>query len=94
MTLHQRRASLRLRDVTGAFDVLRPMFRRFLGSLSLLARNNVGGIPLRPVVLRTDRFVLVMSLLCFLPKLGQSRVLISWSTQLLPSGSLNDANVP
>ena len=77
-----------------------------LGRLALLLRDDVGGVPIRPVVLRSGRFVLAMALLCFPQKLGQrrdvqllnprpgSRVLTSWSSQLLPSGSLNVAYVP
>ena len=90
-------------QVAGAFDVERGILGRLLGSPPALARDDVGGVPLRPVVLRSGRFVLAMALLCLAQKLGQrrdvqllsprpgSRVLISWSSQPLPSGSLNEA---
>ena len=43
------------------------------GVLPALARDDVGGVPPRPVVLRSGRFVLAMALLCLSQKLGQSR---------------------
>ena len=38
-----------------------------------LARDDVGGVPPRPVVLRSGRFVLAMARLCLSQKLGQRR---------------------
>ena len=49
------------------------IFGRFFGTPSPLARNDVSGVPIRPVMLRSGRFVLAMTLLCFPEKLGQSR---------------------
>ena len=51
----------------------RAVLGRLLGSPSLLARDDVGGVPVRPVVLRGGRFVLAMMLLCLSQELGQSR---------------------
>src|SRR5215469_14544880 len=48
----------------GAFDVELALFSCFFRRLSVLARYDVGGIPARPVVLRSRRFVLAMMLLC------------------------------
>src|SRR5918993_3159542 len=55
----------------GAFDAECAICGRFLRTPSPLARNDVFSVPLRPVVLRSGRFVLAMTLLCFLEKLGQ-----------------------
>ena len=44
-----------------------------LGSPALLARDDVGGVPPRPVVLRSGRFVRAMVLLCLSQKLCQRR---------------------
>ena len=44
-----------------------------LGSPPALARDDVGGVPIRPVVLRSGRFVLAMVLLCLSQKLCQRR---------------------
>src|ERR1700728_763648 len=49
------------------------IFGCLFGRLALLARDNVGGIPVRPVVLRSGRFVFAMMSLCFLQKLRQRR---------------------
>ena len=43
----------------------------FLGSFPLLARDHVGGVPPRPVVLRSGRFVLTVVLFCLPQKLCQ-----------------------
>src|SRR6266446_6753394 len=85
---------------------------RLVGSPSTLARDDVGGVPIGPVVLRSDWFVGAVALLGLPQKLcegrdihdrssfggpGQtrpgSRVVICWSSQPLPSGSWNPANV-
>src|ERR671912_2442813 len=59
------------RPVACPLDAARPIFCRSLGTVSSLARNDVFGVPVRPVVLRSGRFVLPMTLLCFLQKLSQ-----------------------
>src|SRR5262245_36636635 len=55
------------------FHVECTFFGRLLWSLPLLARDDVGGIPLLPVVRRRRLFVLAMVLLCFFEKRNQSR---------------------
>ena len=44
------------------------LFGCFFGCLPFLARNDVGGVPARPVVLRSRRFVLAMMLFCLAQK--------------------------
>jgi len=78
-------------------------FGGFFGRLPVLSRDNVGGVPPRPMVLRGGWFVLAMMLLRLTQKLCQRRdvqiaesasgrrVVISWNSQVLPSGSLNVA---
>src|SRR5207249_1410566 len=44
-----------------------------VGSPPALARDDVGRVPSRPVVLRSGRFVFAMALLCVSQKLCQSR---------------------
>src|SRR4029450_6844608 len=56
-----------------SFHVERAIARCLLGSLPLLARDDVRGVPIRPVVLRSGRFVLTVMLLCFFEKLCQGR---------------------
>src|SRR5688500_8979711 len=58
---------------TGALHVARSVLGRLLGSPAALARDDVGGVPPRPVVLRSGRFVGAMMLLCLSQELGQSR---------------------
>jgi hypothetical protein len=92
-------------SLAGTFHVERGIFGCLLGRPAALTRDEVGGVPLRPVVLRSGRFVFAMALLCLSQKRCQcrdvhallsprpgSRVLTSWSSQPLPSGSLNVAN--
>src|SRR5882672_8196079 len=43
------------------------------GRPAALARDDVGGVPPRPMVFRSGRFVLAMTLLCFPQKIGQGR---------------------
>ena len=78
-----------------------------------IARDDVGGVPARPVVLGGVRLILAVMLLCLSQELCQSRdvhllsppsrsfrgcqrpgsrSVISWSSQPLPSWSLNEAN--
>ena len=64
---------LRLRAVAGTFDVNLGLFGCLVRSLPALAGDDVGGVPCRPVVLRSGRFVLAMALLCLSQKLCQSR---------------------
>src|SRR2546430_5964931 len=66
-------ASKRFIAVSGAFDVELARFRCFFRCLPVLARYDVGGVPTRPVVLRSRRFVLAMMLLCLAQKLCQRR---------------------
>src|SRR5215467_7845861 len=54
------------------FDTKLALFRGFFGCLSLLARDNVRGLPPRPMMLGSGRFVLSVMLLCLSQKLGQS----------------------
>ena len=56
-----------------ASHVERSIVGGLLGSPAALARDDVGGVPPRPVVLRSGRFVLAMALLCLSQKLGQRR---------------------
>ena len=49
------------------------ILRCLLGSPAALACDNVRGVPLRPVVLRSGGFVRAMVLLCLPQKVGQSR---------------------
>src|SRR5271167_3762427 len=49
------------------------VFGCLFGRLPVLTRDNVGGIPTRPVVLRSGRFVLAVVLLSLLQELGQRR---------------------
>src|SRR6476620_5122047 len=66
--------------------VERALLGRLLGSLSLLARDNVGSVPVRPVVLRGGRFVVAMMLLCLSQELGQIRdVEVAQSSSRQPS---------
>ena len=86
------------------FHVERGILGRLLGSLPALARDDVGGVPADQwcfgavgsyspwcfsVSRRSSVSVATSRLLS--PRPG-SRVLISCSSQLLPSGSLNEAN--
>jgi hypothetical protein len=64
------RASL---QSAGAFDVELALFDCFFRCLPVLARYDVGGVPARPVVLRSRRFVLTMMLLRLAQKLCQRR---------------------
>src|SRR5205823_15057468 len=59
--------------VAGTFHVERGTSGCLVGRLPLLARDDVGGIPPGPVMLRSGRFVLAMALLCLSQELGQSR---------------------
>ena len=93
-----------LRDPRTFHHVECSIFGCLVGSPAALARDDVGGVPPRPVVLRSGRLVRAVVLLCLSQKLRQrrdvqaasprpgSRVLISWSSQPLPSGSLNEAH--
>ena len=56
-------------SVAGTFHVKRSIFGCLLGRPAALARDDVGGVPPRPVVLRSGRFVLAMVLLCLSQKL-------------------------
>src|SRR6266853_3054693 len=60
-------------SAAGTFHVERGTFGCLVGSLPLLARHDVGGVPPGPVMLRSGRFVLAMALLCLSQKLGESR---------------------
>src|SRR5580704_14214099 len=55
------------------FYVQLAQFGGFFGRLPVLARDNVGGVPPRPMVLRGDWFVLAMMLLRLTQKLCQRR---------------------
>ena len=92
---------MRRRSPAGTFHVERSILRCVVGRFPALARDDVGGIPSRPVVLRSGRFiramvrsvsrrssVIVATSMLLTP--SGSRSLISWSNQPLPSGSLND----
>src|SRR5207245_4610144 len=57
----------------GTLHMKRSVFGSLLGSLAALARDDVGGVPPRPVVLRSGRFVLAVVLLGLSQKVGQSR---------------------
>ena len=56
--------NLRLCGGQGTFDVERGGLDRLLGSLSLLARKDIGGVPPGPMVRGSGRFVLAMVRLC------------------------------
>jgi hypothetical protein len=58
---------------SGTFQVERRVFRCFLGGSPAFARNDVGGVPPRPVMLRSGRFVRAVVLLCFFQKVSQRR---------------------
>src|SRR5579862_9516845 len=49
------------------------VFGCLFGRLAFLTRHNVGGVPARPVVLRSGRFVFAVVLLSLLQELGQGR---------------------
>src|SRR4051794_37599603 len=51
----------------------RSVFGCLIRRPAALARDDVGGVPPRPVVLRSSRFILAMVLLCLAQKLGQRR---------------------
>src|SRR6185312_14294842 len=53
--------------------VARAIAGRFLRSPALFAGDDVGGVPVRPVVLRSSRLVLAVVLLCLPQKPGQRR---------------------
>src|SRR6478752_10736718 len=55
----------------GLLDVKRGIFGGLIRSPASLARNHVGAVPLRPMVLRSGRFVLAMSPLGFPQELGE-----------------------
>src|SRR5258705_8026683 len=57
----------------GTLHVARAILGRFLGGLPLLARDDVGRVPIRPVVLRGGWFVLAVALLGFAQEIGQGR---------------------
>src|SRR6266478_6626701 len=57
----------------GTLHVVRAILGRFLGGLPLLARDDVGRVPIRPVVLRGGWFVLAVALLGFAQEIGQRR---------------------
>jgi hypothetical protein len=54
----------------GSFNVECSVFGRLFGSPTALARDGVGGVPPRPVVLRSGRFVVAVALFRFSQKLG------------------------
>jgi hypothetical protein len=54
-------------------DVDLAVFGRLFGRLAVLTRDNVGGVPARPVVLRSGRLVFAVVLLSLLQELGQGR---------------------
>src|SRR6185369_804850 len=58
---------------TTRFDVLLPFLDRHVRSPPLFARDDVAGVPVRPVMLRRARFVRAMPLLCLAKKRGQIR---------------------
>src|SRR5438128_10720878 len=58
-------------SAAGTFHVERGTFGWLVGSLPLLARHDVGGVPPGPVMLRSGRLVLPMALLFLSQKLGQ-----------------------
>jgi hypothetical protein len=66
---HDRRWS----SSAGLFHVARGTRGCLLGCLPLLTRNDVGGVPPRPVVLRGRRLVLAMPRLCLTQKFCQGR---------------------
>ena len=49
------------------------VFRCLFGSLAVLTRDNVGGIPARPVVLRSRGLVFAVMLLSLLQEFGECR---------------------
>src|SRR5262249_2632628 len=61
------------RSLAGTFHLEGGIFGCLLGSTPVLARDDIRGVPTRPVVIRSARFVLAMALLCLSQKLGQSR---------------------
>src|SRR5271168_211347 len=56
-----------------ALDVDLAVFGCLFGGLPFLSRDNVGGVPARPVVLRSRRFVFAVVLLGLLQELRQRR---------------------
>jgi len=87
----------------GSFDVERGVPGCLVGSSSTLTGDDVGGVPLRPVVLRSPRLIPAVALPAAFrssvnvgtsrlnPRPG-NRVFTSWSNQPFPSGSVNDAH--
>src|SRR5277367_4204183 len=55
------------------FYVKLAVFGCLFGRLPFLTRDNVGGVPARPVMLRSNRFVFSVVLLSLLQELGQRR---------------------
>jgi hypothetical protein len=49
------------------------VFGCLFGRLPVLTRDNIGGVPARPVVLRSGRFVLAVVHLSLLQEVGQRR---------------------
>src|SRR5207253_2358524 len=54
----ERRRRERCRASSGTFQVERSIFGGLLGIPAALTRDDVGGVPPRPVVLRSGRFIL------------------------------------
>src|SRR5688572_4276265 len=57
----------------GTLHVARAICDGIFGSLALLARDDVRGVPIGPVVLRRGRFVRAMACFCLSQKLRQTR---------------------
>src|SRR5262245_63746679 len=66
-------------------DVMRGICRRLVGSPPALTCEGVGGVPARPVMFRSGRFVLAMVFLGFLQELGQRREVEAESSAGKPS---------
>src|SRR5439155_10093997 len=85
----ERRRRERCRASSGTFQVGRSIFGGLLGIPAALTRDDVGGVPPRPVVLRSGRFILAMVLLCLSQKLGQTRdVAVAQSSSGKPRSDL------
>src|ERR1700722_11171617 len=55
------------------FDMELAVFGCLFGRLAVLTRDNVSGVPARPVVLRSGRLVFAVVLLSLFQELGQRR---------------------
>src|SRR5262245_2570063 len=83
-----RMRALHLRAFASTFDVPRRVFDGLIGTPPALARDDVGAVPVRPMVLWSGRFVLAMALFCFAQELDLSRDVAAESSSGQPRPDL------